>query len=73
MSLPLKTKQLRKHAANRSAAAQSHRKCIDFLKTIEVELNLLAGVTVTEQGRTIQEARQRRFERKTPRKASVKY
>lgn len=35
---PLKTKQFRKLAANRSTATQSHRKCLDSWRTIVVEL-----------------------------------
>ncbi len=53
LSLPPKTKQFRKHAANTSLATQSHRKCTECLKTKEAELG---GFTVTEQSRTIQEA-----------------
>ncbi len=53
LSLPLKTKQFRKHAANTSPATQSHRKCTDCSKTIEAELG---GFTVTQQSRTTQEA-----------------
>ena len=53
LSLPLKTKQFRKHAANTRLATQSHRKCTNCLKTIEAELG---GFTVTQQSRTTQEA-----------------